>query len=106
MPTAAVADVPPHARIAKGMTITQVQALMGLPSAVKSLRDKEVMFFCPESLFGFQVGDPIYTRVYLDGRRVVSSQTQLAPAMGSCEECISAFQWSDPLPPPSYVPQK
>jgi hypothetical protein len=98
VPTSALADSDLHARIARGMTITQVQALIGAPSAIKSLREKEVMFFCPTPMFGLFIQDPIYTRVYLERRRVVASETLIAPNMGTCEQFLAAFQWTDPLP--------
>lgn len=100
VPTAAQAEVKPFAQISAGMTITQVQALIGPPSAVKSLREREVMFYCPRSFFGFMVGDPVYSRVYLVHRRVVASETLMAPSLGTCEEFLAAFQWTDPLPYP------
>lgn len=104
--TSAQADSDLHARIARGMTITQVQALIGPPSAIKSLREKEVMFYCPTSLLGFFIQNPIYTRVYLERRRVVASQTLIAPNMGTCEQFLAAFQWTDPLPDRVHAVQK
>lgn len=97
------AEAPPHTRIAPGMTMTDVQALMGQPYAIKSLRWHEALFYCPPSWLGRPIGQPIYTTVWLVHRRVVSSRTLIAPNLDTCEMFVAAFQWSDP-PPSSTVP--
>lgn len=98
----------PHDLIAPGMTITQVQALMGQPHAIKSLRAREALFYCPRSWWGIPLGEPIYTTVWLVHRRVVAARTSVSPNLGTCEGYIAAFQWSDPLPQaaPTYRPQR
>lgn len=93
--TAAIAETPPHARIAAGMTITDVQALIGPPYRIKSNREREVLFYCPPSWWGFQYGEPIYTAIALLHRRVTASRTWIAPAMQTCDQFVAAFQWSD-----------
>ena len=99
----ALAETPPHARIMPGMTITDVQALLGPPYAIKSLRWNEAMFFCPASWWGIPVGDLIYTTVWLSHRRVIASRTIISATLGTCETFMSAFQWTDPPPFPAAL---
>ena len=97
----AIAETPPHARITPGMTITDVQALLGPPYTIRSHRELEVLFYCPPSWWGFPYGEPIYTAIALHHRRVAASRTWLAPPLGTCEQFVTAFQWSDLSPTPT-----
>lgn len=99
--SAASAETLPHARIVQGMTITEVQALIGPPYTIKSLHWREVLFYCPTTWFGIPIGQPIYTTVWLSHRRVVASRTLIGTNLFTCEQFIAAFQWTDPLPIPT-----
>ena len=88
----------PHNAIRVGMTITEVQTLMGPPHAIKSLRDREAIFYCPNSWADLLFGDRTYTIVWLYRRRVVAAQTSQPLQRLTCENVLASFQWTDPVP--------
>jgi hypothetical protein len=81
-----------------GMTISEMQALMGPPYALKSLRNREVIFYCPHSWIDLVFGDRTFTIVWLNGRRVVAVQAHQSLQRVTCEDFVASFQWSDPVP--------
>jgi hypothetical protein len=80
------------------MTMTDVQAVIGPPYAIKSLRWREVLFYCPSSWLGIPIGEPSYTTVWMVHRRVVAFRSLIESNSRTCEQFIAAFQWTDPPP--------
>lgn len=88
------------------MTITDVQALLGPAYSIRSRREHEILFYCPPSWLGFPYGEAIYTAIALHNRRVTASRSWFTPALGTCEQFVAAFQWSDLSPLTAPRPHK
>lgn len=85
-------------RIFLGMTATELQSVMGPPDKLKTLGVRDAFFYCPRSLFGIPLGND-YATVWLFERRVIGARFHHNRNLGTCEEFVQAFSWSDePFP--------
>jgi hypothetical protein len=91
-PCAEARDV---ARVFEGMMRTELQAALGPPDMVRTLRRREAFIYCPITLFGFNPTKGSFATVWMFEDRVVGARTYPSSFWTSCEDFIAAFTWNE-----------
>lgn len=94
-PSISLADEGRLPHLFPGMTVSELQAVMGPPKNVRSRGTRDAFLYCPRTIFGINITRGDYAAVWLLDDRVANVRFYRSDVMGDCQAFFAAFRWED-----------